>query len=184
MMRAGAGEKEGDFKYMKKAFFQFKTAFVYQIVLWVFPVFLALLMMALIHEKTGEDWQGILIVFVVSTLLLNLPVVLTLQRVHFTDDAVLVKLGWLTLQRIPRSDIKTVRLFQRQSGQITVQFYYFSVAGMRADEVNRAWERSRCGNSQIIFCEANQKGLRETLLALFPQQFDPAQIVSYPENEA
>ena len=169
---------------MKKAFFQFKTAFVYQIVLWVFPVFLALLMMALIHEKTGEDWQGILIVFITSALLLNLPVVLTLQRVHFTDDAVLVKLGWLTLQRIPRSDIKTVRLFQRQSGQVTVQFYYFSVAGMRADEVNRAWERSRCGNSQIIFCEANQKGLRETLLALFPQQFDPAQIVSYPENEA
>ena len=169
---------------LKKSFFQFRTAFVYQIVLWLFPFFLVLLMMLLIHDKTDGDWQGILIVFITSALLLNLPVVLTLQRVHFTDDAVLVKLGWLTLQRIPRSDIKTVRLFQRQSGQITVQFYFFSVAGMRADEVNRAWGRSRCGNRQIVFCEANQKGLRETIAALFPQQFDPAQIVSYPENEA
>ena len=168
---------------MKKRFFQFRTAFVYQIVLWLFPVFLALLMMLLLHNKTGEDWQGILIIFIISELLLNIPVVLTLQRVHFTEDAVLVKLGWLTLQRIPLEEIKVVSLFQRQSGQIFVQFYFFSVAEMRADEVNRAWSKEvRLRNRKIIFCEANQKGLRETIAAQFPLLFDPARIVTYPEN--
>lgn len=167
---------------LKKSFFQFRTAFVYQIVLWLFPFFLVLLMMLLIHDKTDGDWQGILIIFIVSELLLNIPVVLTLQRVHFTEDAVLVKLGWLTLQRIPLEEIKVVSLFQRQSGQIFVQFYFFSVAEMRADEVNRAWSKGRLRNRQIIFCEANQKGLREAIAAQFPLLFDPSRIITYPEN--
>ena len=165
---------------LKTHFLQFKTAFIYQIVLWVFPVVLSAFLAVFLQDKTKDDWQGILIIFVVSELLLNIPVVLTLQRVVFSENDLLVKLGWFTLQRIPYREIQNVCLFRRQSGQITVNYYFFASSDMNAEEVNKYWKKGRLHNRQIIFCESGQKGLKKTISAFFPQQFDPDRVLHYP----
>lgn len=166
---------------MKRTFFQFKTVFIYQVILWVFPFALTGFLGVYDPPRAKENWEMLLFIFAFSLLALNLPLMwLSLQRVQFTENAVLVKLGPLVLQKIALRDICMVDCLNNTTDRGGTCYYFFSTERLSYTEVRKHWNRLRIRNHAIIFCERGQKGLEETLTALFPTLFDPKHFLSEP----
>lgn len=104
------------------------------------------------------------------------------KRIVFSDDAIILKNGFATRKKLYYKDIEYINIFTRDIGQRErVYQVFFSTQKLNAKQVNDLFNKEQlfARKNNIIFCDFTQKGLEETVSALFPTKFDPKSRVVY-----
>ncbi len=157
---------------MKKSFRQYKSMIWTQLYLTLVPLGLAVFAVIKGKPKNLDAWGIPILSFLLAATFFLCYSFYTFRTLVFTDDAVEVRLGRLTLQSIPLTEVQFVVVFLQEWPRSVGRNVVFARRRYTVNELHKASYHRKTGNHEIIFCEWDA-ALVETAKSVFPNLFDP-----------
>lgn len=144
-----------------------------QLYLTAIPLGLAVFIVLKWTPKNLDEWGVPILFFLLAAVIFSGYCFWSFRTLVFTDDAVEIRLGKLTLQRIPLEEVGFAVLFvQERPRGANVRSVVFAKRFYTVEEMHRASWKRKLGNHDIIFCQYDED-LIQTASAVFPTMFDP-----------
>lgn len=160
---------------MKNTFWQYYSLFGSQIFFGCLFLVLDGLSMFVIHSF--KDFMALFPFYTFGLIYTCAYSVFTFRKMIITNDAVEIKLGRLTLQKILFSEIQFSGVFVLPRARGEACAIFVSTKKMNAFELKKAMYSRKIGNNNIIFCDYYQKGISEKMAQTFPDSYSNERIV-------